>query len=66
MYRDTYIFAFFVTTGGSLVWSVEQFLTKEKLHKGLSNYLKELKVLSHTEPALGNIIYCLKYSLGTL
>ena len=54
------------TTGGSLVWSVEQFLSKETLHKELSNYLKELKVLSNTEPALGNIIYCLKYSLGTL
>jgi len=66
MYLDTYIFPFFITTGGSLVWSVEHFLTKETLHKGLTNYLKELKVLSNTEPALGNIIYCLKYSLGTL
>ena len=60
------IFPFFVTTGGSLVWSVEHVLTKETLHKGLSNYLKELQVLSSTGPALGNIIYCLTYSLGTL
>ena len=66
MYLDTYIFPFFVTTGGYLVWSVEQFLSKETLHKELSNYLKELKVLLNTGPALGNIIYCLKYSLGTL
>jgi hypothetical protein len=41
MYLDTYIFSFFVTTGGSLVWLVKH-LTKETLHKGLSNYLKEL------------------------
>ena len=37
MYLDTYTFPFFVTTGGSLVWLVEHFLTKETLHKGLSN-----------------------------
>jgi hypothetical protein len=36
------IFPFLVTTAGSLVWSVEHFITKETLHKGLSNYLKEL------------------------
>jgi len=42
MYLDTYIFPFFVTTAGSLVRSVEHFLTKETLHKGLSYYLKEL------------------------
>jgi hypothetical protein len=42
LYLDTYIFPFFVTTGGSLFRLVEHFLTKETLHKGLSNYLKIL------------------------
>jgi hypothetical protein len=43
MYLDTYIFPFFVTTGGSLVRSVEHFITKETLHKGLSSYLKDCR-----------------------
>jgi len=42
MYLETNIFPFFVITGASLIRSVEHFLTKETLHKGLSKYLKEL------------------------
>jgi hypothetical protein len=52
-------------TCGSFVWLVKLFLTKETLHKGLSNYLEEW-ILLNTEPALGNIISCLNYGLGTL
>jgi hypothetical protein len=42
MNLETNIFPFFVTTGASLIRSVEHFLTKETLYKGLSKYLKEL------------------------
>jgi len=36
---DIYIFPFFVTTRLSLVWAVEDVLSKETLNKGISNYL---------------------------
>ena len=42
MYLETNIFPFFVIIGASLVRSMEHFLTKETLRKGLSKYLKKL------------------------
>jgi hypothetical protein len=34
------IFPFFVTTAGSLVWSLEHFVTKETLHKIIVGFIK--------------------------